>query len=74
MCFKNILGLDLGVTSIGWALIRFGCDENGKILRDEDGLILNAEIIAIGVRIFPSNYRKNCRNSHHNKSPGFREG
>ncbi|MGH9949888.1 MAG: type II CRISPR RNA-guided endonuclease Cas9, partial [Pyrinomonadaceae bacterium] len=52
--FKHVLGLDLGVTSIGWVLIRFECNEVGKILRDADGLIINARIIDRGVRIFPA--------------------
>lgn len=51
---KLVLGLDLGVTSVGWALIREGCDSDGRVLRDEDGNILNAEIVASGVRIFPA--------------------
>jgi len=51
--YKTVLGLDLGVTSIGWALLKFECDEKAKILRDE-GLISNANIIDRGVRIFPA--------------------
>ena len=54
---KLVLGLDLGVTSVGWALIREGCDSDGLILRDEGGNILNAEIVASGVRIFPVDNR-----------------
>lgn len=49
-----ILGLDLGVTSVGWALIRVQCDERGKPLRTDDGSLLEAEIIDCGVRIFPA--------------------
>ncbi len=43
---KLVLGLDLGVTSIGWALI--------KTIYDEAGVIILREIIASGVRIFPA--------------------
>lgn len=52
--FVKILGLDLGVTSVGWALVQTECDEAGGVLRDEDGLIQNAKIIDAGVRIFPA--------------------
>ena len=43
---RIILGLDLGVTSVGWALL--------KIIFDENNDILSTEIIASGVRIFPA--------------------
>jgi len=52
--FTHTLGLDVGVTSVGWALIRTECDDNGKVLRDTDGLILNGSIVDSGVRIFPA--------------------
>lgn len=52
--FKRILGLDLGVTSIGWALIKLKVDDNGRIVRDADGMIEEASIIGSGVRIFPA--------------------
>lgn len=52
--FKHVLGLDLGVTSVGWALLKIETDESGKILRDEEGLLANAAILATGVRIFPA--------------------
>ncbi|KXK04834.1 MAG: CRISPR-associated endonuclease Cas9 [Acidobacteria bacterium OLB17] len=52
--FKNILGLDLGVTSIGWAMLRVETDADGKPLRESDGTIVNASIHDIGVRIFPA--------------------
>lgn len=50
---KMVLGLDLGVTSIGWALIRMQCAETGKIVRNEEGQ-MNAKIVDCGVRIFPA--------------------
>ncbi|NJO92272.1 MAG: hypothetical protein HC831_27340 [Chloroflexia bacterium] len=40
---KRILGLDLGVTSIGWALIKESPEEN----KDKQ------EIISMGCRIIP---------------------
>ena len=52
--FKTVLGLDLGVTSVGWALLRFECDESGRVLRNEEGLLSNAKIDDCGVRIFPA--------------------
>lgn len=51
---KLVLGLDIGVTSIGWALLNFLTDENGRPIRDEDGSIQQARIEDIGVRIFPA--------------------
>lgn len=51
---KLVLGLDIGVTSIGWALLNFLTDENGRPIRDEDGSIQQARIEGIGVRIFPA--------------------
>ncbi len=51
---KTILGLDLGVTSVGWAYLKIDTDENGAILRDEDGSLGNVAIIDTGVRIFPA--------------------
>lgn len=50
----NVLGLDLGPTSIGWALLHLECDEDGKILRDQEDFLINAKIKDIGVRIFPA--------------------
>lgn len=50
---KMVLGLDLGVTSVGWALLQMQCDERGKADRNEDGQI-TAEIVDCGVRIFPT--------------------
>lgn len=50
---KMVLGLDLGVTSVGWALLRMQCDEHGKPTRNDDGQI-TAEIVDCGVRIFPT--------------------
>lgn len=52
--FKSVLGLDLGVTSIGWALLKIETDESGKPIRDDDGCLKNASITATGVRIFPA--------------------
>jgi len=52
--FKTVLGLDLGVTSIGWALLRFETDESGKVLHDTDGQLTSASIVDCGVRIFPA--------------------
>lgn len=40
-----VLGLDLGVTSVGWALLKTNF---------EDGIISSTEIITTGVRIFPA--------------------
>ncbi len=51
---KKILGLDLGVTSIGWALLGAEASEDGKLVRDENGQISQGTIIDIGVRIFPA--------------------
>jgi CRISPR-associated endonuclease Csn1 len=51
---KTVLGLDIGVTSIGWALNQYSVDENDKILRNQDGQIEDAKILAAGVRIFPA--------------------
>ncbi len=51
---KLVLGLDIGVTSIGWALLNFLTDENGRPIREEDGSIQQARIEGIGVRIFPA--------------------
>lgn len=39
---KNILGLDLGTTSVGWAFIKEAEDENEK-----------SEIVKLGVRVIP---------------------
>lgn len=50
---KTVLGLDLGVTSIGWALLKMECDENGNAFRNDAGQ-LNADIVDCGVRIFPT--------------------
>lgn len=50
---KKVLGLDLGVTSVGWALIEMGADETGHVIRNE-GEIQGAKIIGTGVRIFPA--------------------
>lgn len=52
--FKSVLGLDLGVTSIGWALLKIETDESGKPIRDDDGCLKDASITATGVRIFPA--------------------
>ncbi|MFZ1700440.1 MAG: type II CRISPR RNA-guided endonuclease Cas9, partial [Pyrinomonadaceae bacterium] len=52
---KITLGLDLGVTSVGWALIKTQLNpELDVVARDADGAILNGEIVASGVRIFPA--------------------
>lgn len=51
---KRVLGLDLGVTSIGWALLRFECDDAEKVLRNDDDQLSNAAIVDCGVRIFPA--------------------
>lgn len=50
---KTVLGLDLGVTSIGWALLQFQTDDSGYPTRDEEDS-LTASIIDSGVRIFPA--------------------
>ncbi|HMS40733.1 MAG TPA: type II CRISPR RNA-guided endonuclease Cas9 [Pyrinomonadaceae bacterium] len=42
---RIVLGLDLGVTSVGWALLKTNF---------EDNIISSTEIIATGVRIFPA--------------------
>lgn len=52
--FKSVLGLDLGVTSVGWALLKIETDESGKPIRDDDGCLKDASITATGVRIFPA--------------------
>lgn len=46
---KRILGLDLGSTSIGWAII----EEHSKELIKEDNSSPNDKIVAIGSRIIP---------------------
>lgn len=51
---KLVLGLDLGVTSIGWALLKIETDVDGRPLRNEDDLISNVAIMATGARIFPA--------------------
>ena len=49
---KRILGLDLGSTSIGWAII----NENSKEITNADSKVQNQdEIVAIGSRIIPLN-------------------
>ena len=49
---KRILGLDLGSTSIGWAII----DENSEEIVNADSAVQNQDkIIAIGSRIIPLN-------------------
>lgn len=49
---KRILGLDLGSTSIGWAII----DENSKEITNADSTVQNQDkIVAIGSRIIPLN-------------------
>ena len=49
---KRILGLDLGSTSIGWAII----DENSEEITNADSAVQNQDkIIAIGSRIIPLN-------------------
>ena len=49
---KRILGLDLGSTSIGWAII----DENSEEITNVDSTVQNQDkIIAIGSRIIPLN-------------------
>lgn len=50
---KTVLGLDLGVTSIGWALLQFQTDDSGHPTRDDEDS-LTASIIDSGVRIFPA--------------------
>ncbi|HMM78712.1 MAG TPA: type II CRISPR RNA-guided endonuclease Cas9 [Pyrinomonadaceae bacterium] len=50
---KLVLGLDLGVTSIGWSLIQFDLDEAGKVSRSDDGQV-SARLVGTGVRIFPA--------------------
>lgn len=51
---KRVLGLDLGVTSVGWAMLELDADEVGRTVRNDDGEMQNAQIIAAGVRIFPA--------------------
>lgn len=49
---KRILGLDLGSTSIGWAII----DENSEEVTNADSTMQNQDkIVAIGSRIIPLN-------------------
>ncbi len=43
---KTVLGLDLGVTSVGWALLTTELADNGKFI--------SRNITAAGVRIFPA--------------------
>jgi len=50
---KNVLGLDIGVTSVGWSLLQFETDADDKIVRNEDGQNATT-IIDCGVRIFPA--------------------
>ena len=46
---KRILGLDLGSTSIGWAII----EEHSKEIINEEESSLDDKIVAIGSRIIP---------------------
>ena len=43
---KRIWGLDLGLTSVGWAVVEAGFDKDGKQLNKQ------GDIIDCGVRIF----------------------
>ena len=58
-----ILGLDLGPTSIGWALIR---QRFNKPLTDEPVYCEGSEIVDIGVRIFEAG--KDALNTRNEKS------
>ena len=51
---KTVLGLDLGVTSAGWALIKSSVNELNQTVFNDDGQISGVRIIAAGVRIFPA--------------------
>ena len=55
---KRILGLDLGSTSIGWAII----DENSEEITNADSTVQNQDkIVAIGSRIIPLNPDESTR-------------
>lgn len=51
---KTVLGLDLGVTSVGWALIKAEVNEHNQTLINDEGQLVGAEIVGTGVRIFPA--------------------
>ena len=51
---KTVLGLDLGVTSVGWALIKADVNEKNQTLINDEGQIVGANIFGAGVRIFPA--------------------
>lgn len=51
---KKVLGLDLGVTSVGWVLINADVNERNQTLINDEGEITGAEILGSGVRIFPA--------------------
>ena len=46
---KRVLGLDLGSTSIGWAVV----EENSREITNEADTSENDKIVAIGSRIIP---------------------
>ena len=48
---KRVLGLDLGSSSIGWAII----DESSKEIITSSGITEKDDIVAIGSRIIPLN-------------------
>jgi CRISPR-associated endonuclease Csn1 len=43
----RVLGLDIGVTSIGWAIVEFDKDANNEIDKEDKNKIIN-----LGVRLF----------------------
>lgn len=56
-----VLGLDLGTTSIGWAVVDASVDESGKVLKE-------LGLRAAGVRIFPEGVNRDSRGAEVPKS------
>ncbi len=54
MPHKYFLGLDLGVTSVGWALLKIESGDDGRPRSNSDGILSGVSIAASGVRIFPA--------------------
>ncbi|MGI8669042.1 MAG: type II CRISPR RNA-guided endonuclease Cas9, partial [Aridibacter sp.] len=63
---RLILGLDLGVTSVGWALLTNTYDENNNLLQQE--------IIASGARIFPATTEAKTNEPKNHKRRNARGG
>lgn len=66
----RILGIDIGVTSVGWALMSFARDTDGRLEWNENGQITEAKIIDCGVRIFPATTegKENAPKNHNRRT------